>query len=161
MSNKSHAPLTERFWRFVDPSGADECWCWKGSRLKSGYGKIGPGGRGRPDLLAHRVSYEIHRGVIPDGLYVMHMCDNPPCVNPAHLSIGAPSQNSADMVVKGRNRYQAHSGEKNGWSVLTEEKVMAIHASADSTAHLARLLGVSESAVRDVRKRRTWTHLVC
>jgi hypothetical protein len=92
--------LSERFWRFVQRG--DACWTWTGSRNEHGYGQIHGGpGVGRP-LIASRVSWEIHHGPIPDGLLVCHTCDNPSCVNPAHLFLGSHADNGRDMSAKGR-----------------------------------------------------------
>lgn len=94
-------PIAERFWPRVEKRDADECWEWKGSRLQKGYGTMPCWPFKRP-ALAHRVSWEIHNGNIPDGLIVCHRCDNPPCVNPAHLFLGSHQDNLRDMVKKGR-----------------------------------------------------------
>ena len=81
------------------------CWEWNGARNSNGYGNLGLGG-GRTGA-AHRVSYEVHHGPIPDGMFVRHKCDNPPCINPDHLLIGTPRQNSGDMVKRRRTRSYA------------------------------------------------------
>lgn len=77
------------------------CWEFTGGRSGSGYGVISQAGK---SLLAHRVSYELHKGPIPDGMVVMHSCDNPPCINPAHLSTGTAGDNNRDRSRKGRSR---------------------------------------------------------
>lgn len=105
MVGKSTSTLSERFFAKFEIGEPDECWNWLGSRDK-GYGKISDGvtegGHPRP-RGAHRVSYEIHKGPIPPGLLVMHSCDNPACVNPAHLSLGTVKDNGIDMARKGRS----------------------------------------------------------
>lgn len=95
-------PIAERFWQRVTVGPEDQCWEWQGPFNHYGYGLIGDA-LGTPQR-AHRVSYEIHKGPIPDGLVVMHSCDNPPCVNPAHLSVGTVADNNWDRARKGRTR---------------------------------------------------------
>ena len=83
--------------------GADtECWVWTGSLFESGYGRFS---RSNKKLRAHRVSYEIYKGAIPDGMHVLHECDNPPCVNPNHLFLGTHLDNMKDMERKGRAKW--------------------------------------------------------
>lgn len=86
------------------------CWEWQGSRSNKGYGQIRVG-RTR---FAHRVAWEVFRGPIPVGVCVLHRCDNPPCVNVAHLFLGTPADNTADMFSKGRNRSVPALGDRNG-----------------------------------------------
>lgn len=77
------------------------CWEWQGHRNEHGYGRVSVGGR---RMYAHRLAYLATHFVIPEGLVVMHRCDNPPCVNPDHLAIGTYADNTADMIAKGRSR---------------------------------------------------------
>ena len=97
-----------RFWSKVRKG--DGCWEWAGCRSK-GYGKIALGlesglPKGKRVVKAHRVSWLIHFGPIPDGLFVCHRCDNPPCVRPDHLYLGTCADNSRDMIRKGRGAVQ-------------------------------------------------------
>jgi hypothetical protein len=156
--DRSHAPLQERFWRYVDKSS--ECWIWIGKkRTGTGYGQIGEGGRGGKNLLAHRVSYEIHNGQIPDGFVVMHVCDTPGCVNPAHLILGTTAENVKDAYSKRRKFSPFKQGESHHIAVLNDKLVREIRASPLSTSKLAKQFGCSYSAVRAVRAGLTWKHV--
>ena len=131
-----HAPrVAERFRAKVDERGDDECWLWCGARTKDGYGILSAGRRGDPPLRAHRVAYELHYGPVPEGLHVLHTCDNPPCCNPAHLYAGTNAQNIADKVARGRQSRTALQGSRNPCAVLNEtivREIRAMLAQADS-----------------------------
>lgn len=154
-----HTPMEIRFWRFVDKRASNECWNWIGTKL-NGYGRFSIGSKESGSDGAHRISWRMHNNAeIPDGMVVMHSCDNPSCVNPSHLSLGTYKENTADMIAKGRKRVVSPKGEGNGKSLLNEEKVRIIKQSNLSHAELARKLGVSPNCVRGVRIGRTWTHI--
>jgi hypothetical protein len=93
----------------------DECWEWTGARNGHGYGRLNRGGHSGATIKAHRASYEIHHGVDPGELDVCHRCDNPPCVNPAHLFLGDAKANAQDMARKGR------AGPQNGQGLLIQQ----------------------------------------
>lgn len=93
--------LSEKFNRHITSKPETGCWLWSGARLKRGYGHMGHDGK---YLLAHRVAYELEFGPIPEGLLVLHECDNPTCVRPSHLLTGTHADNTADMLSKGRGR---------------------------------------------------------
>lgn len=159
---KKHArgTLEERFWNFVDKKSEDECWHWTGQILATGYGRISLGAKKDGNEGAHRVSWKLHnKKDIPSGMFVMHKCDNPKCVNPYHLSIGTPKDNTQDMIAKGRKRVVSPKGEGNGKSLLNAEKVRLIRSSKLSHVELGRQLGVSSNCIRGVRIGRTWSHI--
>ena len=105
---ESRSRLTEMFWERVSEGTPESCWEWRGAKLPAGYGfitestKIDGHWRGRT-VYAHRLSHEIHKGPIPKGYYVIHDCDNPSCVDPAHIRVGTPQDNVDDMHSKGRH----------------------------------------------------------
>lgn len=99
--------LEERFWEKVEKlEGDNACWVWTSNINRTGYGQIGQGGQGGKTLSAHRLSYEWHFGKIPEGLSVLHRCDNRRCVNPEHLFIGTAIDNVRDCIAKGRRWHQ-------------------------------------------------------
>lgn len=154
---KNHAPPEERFWRFVEKS--EGCWKWTGNKA-SGYGRFAVGAKADGYFLAHRFSWTLHNNQeIPEGMFVMHKCDNPECTNPEHLILGTPKENTQDMIAKGRKRTVAPVGLGNGKSLLDEEKVRLIRQSDLPHTVIARQLGVSAGCVRGVRIGRTWSHV--
>lgn len=159
--NTTHGTLYERFWRRVDIRGPSECWAWLGAKFNSGYGSCQIGGKGSPSTPAHRVAYDLHYGSLPKGraLVVMHSCDNRLCVNPHHLSLGTPKQNTADMIARGRHARVAPVGADNGKAVITEADVRMIRASTETNKAIADRLGVAINTVRSVRIGRTWGHV--
>ena len=156
-SAKQSKPIELRFWKRVSKAGTDDCWLWTGATHQYGYGRMGTGKRGEWKATeAHRVSWEIHFGPIPDGMHVCHSCDNPPCVNPAHLFLGTNNDNRQDSVKKNR-----HTGNgKSGHPQLTAELAKQIrndYASGDhSYRTLAKKYTVSLSAIKAVIRRHTY-----
>ena len=104
-------PLMERFMEKLPPeTDGDSCWEWQGTRHGQGYGRISIGGR---LFYAHRIAWELSTGEnIPEGVNVLHKCDNPPCCNPSHTYLGTQSDNMKDMIV--RNRRAHARGETHG-----------------------------------------------
>lgn len=146
-----------RFMSKFEPDGPDGCWLWTAGCFSTGYGQFhmqDSEGKNR-NVGAHRVSYEMCKGKIPDGHFVRHTCDNPGCINPAHLVSGTPKQNSQDMVRRSRQA----SGERHGMSQLTEEEVLSIRASSLSQTELAQQYGVTQSTIWLIVHNKKWTHL--
>lgn len=160
-------PAADRFNSKVDRSaGSDGCWMWTAVRdPKSGYGKFYIGARRFTG--AHRASYSIHNGPIPEGMFVLHRCDTPSCVNPAHLFLGTHLDNMADMIAKGRGtagrRVPAHfvrRGDRHHSSKITEAQVEAARArqaNGEKLRDLAAELGVAPSTLcHRIRGRRRY-----
>jgi len=130
-----------------------------------GYGTLGlPTRRGRK-MLAHRFSYLMFNGPIPNlpdawhGTVIMHTCDNRACCNPRHLRAGSQADNVRDMFKKGRDRQSPRKGSNHHSSKLSECEVMEILASNESGPVMARKFGVSKSAIHRIRSGRSWSHL--
>lgn len=140
------SPITAaRFWSKVSVESANLCWTWRANKNEKGYGKF-QGER------AHRVAFKAVNGDIPDGMFVCHKCDNPGCVNPAHLFLGSAGDNNKDARDKGRSKYV--SGEHHPNCKLTDEQVGEIRASKATGVSLSRKYGVAQSTISEIRSYR-------
>lgn len=118
-------PPEHRFWAMTEVSGPDDCWLWKGQTVK-GYGKFNINKKMKQ---AHRYSYELHNGVtLGRETFVCHHCDNPSCVNPKHLFMGTPADNSRDMVAKGRPHGRPRLTHCKLGHEMSPENVAVFHA---------------------------------
>jgi len=162
-----HEEYAEKSWARVDKTGPDDCWLWVGSRLPKGYGRFYPkwkiNGK-RCGFNAHRISWEIKNNrPVPEGLDVLHTCDNPPCVNPAHLFPGTKSDNMQDMLRKGRGGYTGSPGEAHPSAKLVESDVLEIRHRWDAGGirqrDLAAEYGVSRGLIGQIVRRESWSHL--
>lgn len=133
----SYRPLSERFHEKYQPVPFSGCWIWEAATDRKGYGQIGI--EDQKHKSAHRVSWELHNGNIPEGKHILHRCDVPSCVNPAHLFLGTHKENMRDSAVKNRNNPK-----------LNVEAVADIRTRRMTQHEFARLYGVSRSAVRNV-----------
>jgi hypothetical protein len=152
MIAKSHdlESVARRFWSKVDKT--ESCWIWRACRERRGYGCFSGLGKCR---LAHRVAWMLVHGEWP-ATGLRHSCDNPSCVNPAHLSLGTHAQNMADMVARGRS----YRGERR--SALTEDMVREIRRLAlegVSMREIGRRFGIGAPHVCRIKQGKKWAHL--
>ena len=151
--------LAARFWSYVDMSG--ECWVWTGARNSKGYGRdygrFGVSGR---MILAHRVAWELADGPVPAGMFVLHRCDNPPCVRRTHLFLGTNRDNALDREAKCRGA--STKGEQNGRAALTADKVREIRKLCQAGVlqnDLATRFGVSHRQISYIISGTRWKHI--
>ena len=148
--------LSERFWSKVLKS--DNCWLWRAGKTANGYGEIRVLLDGRwKHMVANRVSWELHNGPIPAGLWVLHKCDVRHCVNPGHLYLGRAKDNTADMMKRGR--HNPVKGERNPRSVVNDEIVRQIRSDGRSCSKIARDIGICRQAIAKIKSGRTWAHV--
>lgn len=144
-----------RFWSKVDKNGPNGCWLWMGyTDPKMGYGVFCVDHK---HVKAHRFSWALVNGAIPEDKRALHNCDNPPCLSPDHLWLGTNADNNLDRDSKGRHVRLV--GEKNGWSRLTTEQALEIKTSNASITDMMRKFGISRCHAHNVRKGKVWAHL--
>ncbi len=155
----SIATESDHFWSRVDKRGPEDCWEWQGSTPGFGHGRFHT--LDGKYVYAHRYSYELNHGPVPADLYVCHTCDNPPCVNPAHLFLGTHHDNMGDMRAKGRERHLVGSDHQN--AKLSEEDVAEIRrlykGQRGQMVDLARRYGVGKTTIRRIIDRESWKHV--
>jgi hypothetical protein len=155
----------ERFWSHVDRSNPNDCWPWTSETNNKGYGRFATyaGGR-RRRVLAHRFAYQDATGQAPSaGTVLLHSCDNPPCVNPAHLRPGTQAENMADARRKGRTKKPPlHVGVKAHSAKLCDDDVRDIRMwlSLGYPQHsIATAYHVTQNAISQINLRKTWQHV--
>lgn len=148
--------VDDRFWSKVAIRAWNDCWNWRGSFFRSGYGQFWFEGTNHH---AHRVSFVLGRGEIAGDLQVLHRCDNKACVNPSHLFLGTHDDNMADKCRKGR---QAR-GEGNGRSKLTASDIREIRAlwsnGFTNKSRLSARFQVSRAVIADIVSGEKWSHV--
>lgn len=135
----------------------NDCFEYQGFRNTQGYGRLNR-------TYTHRLSWEMVNGPIPEGLCVLHKCDNPPCVNPDHLFLGTRADNMKDMWSKGRGRTVGASlpGEKHPMAIMTDAKVISMRSDRSNGVPLLELserYGVAVPTVSMICSRKLWRHI--
>lgn len=141
------------FWKRVNKRG--KCWLWTGPLNAKGYGQFKATVAGLDYWSAHRISWAIHKGEIPEDMHVLHNCDNPWCVNPDHLRLGTNQENVDDKKRNGRQL----CGERMNTSKLTPAEVQEIRLSSESNAELGRRYGINPDNVKKIKNGTNWKHL--
>jgi hypothetical protein len=159
---KKHLPLRASLWdRFHDkftPEALTGCWLWTGAVKEKNYGVIGLGRRGEGIEKAHRVAYRLYKGDIPQGLCILHNCDNPACVNPDHLRLGTLKENSQDCVSRKRNFVPNNRGERSKTRKLSLEQVNDIRKKEIPGRAYAKKHGVAPSTVFAIWRDINWKY---
>lgn len=161
MPKKPIANSDEFFYR-TQPVPWTGCWLWTGATPGRGYGSVKYNGRSR---LAHRVSWELHHGPIPEGMLVCHKCDTPSCVNPDHLFLGTYADNNKDMRDKERHaRGEGHGrntmpertarGERHGCAKFSEDTVGLVRqllAAGHKQTEIRAMTGMSQAQISNIK----------
>ena len=157
--------VVTRFWEKVDKRGPDDCWEWQAG-TRTGYGVIKISGR---QFQAHRLSWVMAYGEIPNTLFICHHCDNRACVNPRHFFLGTHADNIRDAYYKGRIKVPKSlgrrfgKGEEHPNSKLTESDVKEIRqlyqGGGVTYRNLSEYYGVDHTLIYQVVRRKRWTHI--
>lgn len=152
---KQKKTTSDRFFAHVEKG--PNCWTWTASKMNSGYGQFSIAGTMRQ---AHRAAYELLVGPIPQGMLILHDCDNKLCVNPAHLRIGTHSENIKDAYARRLRSKPDVSGEKHPRASITKtdaKRMRLLRESGLTVTAIAALFGVKRSLVSDVVTNRSWS----
>lgn len=154
-----------RFYELCVPEALTGCWLWHGNLTDRPSGQLGYGrfyARGGA-IYAHRLSYTIHKGEVPPGMYVCHRCDTPQCVNPDHLFLGNAKDNARDRNLKGRAntepRFQGESSPMAKLDAQTVRRIRERYAAGETQLAMAREYGLSSSTVCNIVNRKKWRHV--
>lgn len=149
---------SDRFWSKVNKAGQEDCWNWQDGKRPNGYGQFWKDGK---SITAHRAAYELVYGLIPEGKWITHHCDNRLCCNPKHLYAGTATDNNRDTV--NRNRTNPRRGSHCPTSKLSEDKVKIIRnayiAGGITMQQLADQYKVTASVIHDVIHHKSWAHV--
>ena len=159
-SYKAQRPQTQAEWQAIILKRSEAitetgCWIWMGGVNEQGYGRLSIRNR----IYAHRLSYEAFVGSVEGDLCVLHRCDVPSCVNPAHLFLGDRKMNLQDMWAKGRGNPPVHRGEDHGGAILTEQQVISIRKDDSPLQALAKRYGVCTATISNAKRGRSWRHI--
>ncbi len=155
MKKETNTPLN--FWAKVETKSNDECWNWRGSTTRDGYGTFTMNYKTH---LTHRLAWELRNGKIPKGKYLLHKCDNRKCCNPNHLILGTQQENVNDMIKKGRQKSLKRGGKKN----LTDDEVRDIKTLYSSKKYtqeqLSEIYGVSRMQISLIILGKSHAHVI-
>ena len=155
---RQHGTPEQRFWRKVDKKGPlkldTRCWQWTGVKSEWGHGRIRQGGKkGGRMVYAHRVSWEMHGNVLPQGNILCHKCHNPACVNPAHLYVGTDSTNRTDDVMRGNHHLAKIKAEQVR---EIRRQIAELGPGVPTFKRLAKVYGVNPATIYHISAGRTW-----
>jgi transposase-like protein len=146
----------ERYFEKVDRRGPDDCWEWTAARFDKGYGAFRLGDK---QLKAHRFGYEAQVGPIPEGQYVLHRCDNPPCQNPGHWFLGTHKDNAEDRETKGRGgRHYQGSFSEPKWAAGEVRAIRLAAQAGETHVSIAARYGSNQGTISAIVRRETWRH---
>jgi hypothetical protein len=149
----------KRFWSHVNIKNENECWEWTGYKDKKGYGRININSK---MIGTHRFSYLIYNKIIPDGMLILHSCNNPSCVNPTHLRAGTNKDNAQDSLLAGTSRSLHQNGEKNTSSKITENqaiKIIELYNSGVLLKDISEMFNIQVPAIQRIATGKRWSHI--